>query len=101
MRHLVAALFRLQSRLLALLVLVVTVALGTVALVARASTTAEFQRYVEHNRRDMQSVAQQIAASTGERLLVRSLDGRVIIDSSGELVGQRLTTDAAEHLGVV
>jgi hypothetical protein len=93
--------FKLQSRLLALLVLVVAVALGTVALVARVSTTAEFERYVKDNRQDMQSVAQQIAASTGERLLVTSTVGRVIIDSSGELVGQNLTSEQVNQLGLV
>src|SRR2546421_194113 len=102
MPHLVPALFhRLQSRLLVLLVLVVAVALGTVALVARASTTAEFARYVEDNRQDMQSVAQQIAETTGDRLLITTTQGRVIVDSSGELLGQSLTPDQASGLGLV
>src|SRR5712691_1953046 len=101
MRHLLPALHRLQYRLLALLVVVVAVALGTVALVARASTTSEFARYVEDNRHDMQAVAQQIAATTGDRLLVTGTQGRVILDSSGELVGQNLTPDQAVRLGLV
>jgi signal transduction histidine kinase len=101
MRHLLPALHRLQYRLLALLVVVVAVALGTVALVARASTTSEFARYVEDNRHDMQVVAQQIAASTGDRLLVTGTQGQVILDSSGELVGQNLTPDQAVQLGLV
>jgi signal transduction histidine kinase len=101
MRHLLSALHRLQYRLLALLVVVVAVALGTVALVARASTTSEFARYVEDNRHDMQVVAQQIAASTGDRLLVTGTQGQVILDSSGELVGQNLTPDQAVQLGLV
>jgi signal transduction histidine kinase len=101
MRHLVPALFRLQTRLLALLVLVVAVALGTVAIVARASATAEFERYVEDSRQDMQLVAQKIAATTGDRLLVTSTQGRVILDSSGELVGQTLSAEQARQLGVV
>jgi signal transduction histidine kinase len=100
MRHLLPALHRLQYRLLALLVVVVAVALGTVALVARASTTSEFARYVEDNRHDMQAVAQQIAASTGDRLLVTGTQGRVILDSSGELIGQSLTPDQAVRLGL-
>jgi methyl-accepting chemotaxis protein len=91
----------LQARLLALLLLVVGVALATVALVARASTTNEFMRYVDDNRQDMQFVARQIAASTGERLVVTSTGGRVILDSSGELVGETLTLDRALQLGLM
>jgi signal transduction histidine kinase len=100
MQHRLSVLLRLQSRLLLLLVLAVGVALGTVALVARASTTAEFARYVEDNRQDMQSVAQQIAATTGERLLITTTQGRVIVDSSGELLGQSLTPQEAVRLGL-
>jgi signal transduction histidine kinase len=94
-------LISLQARLLALLVLVVAVALATVAFVARASTTNEFTRYVAENRQDMQFVAQQIAASTGERLVVTSTGGRVILDSSGELFGETLTPDRALQLGLM
>jgi signal transduction histidine kinase len=91
----------LQARLLALLVLVVGVALATVAVVARASTTNEFTRYVDENRQEMQFVAQQVAASTGERLIVTSAGGRVILDSSGELLGETLTPDRTTQLGLV
>src|SRR5258708_9988425 len=49
----------------------------------------------------MQAVAQQIAATTGDRLLVTGTQGRVILDSSGELVGQNLTPDQAVRLGLV
>jgi signal transduction histidine kinase len=101
MRRLAPALFRLQSRLLAVLVLVVAVALGTVALVARASTTAEFARYVDTNRQDLQSIAQQVSASTGDRLLVTTNQGRVIVDSSGDLVGQDISPEQAHALGLL
>jgi signal transduction histidine kinase len=94
-------LVRLQSRLLALLVLVVGVALGTVAVVARASTTAEFERYVQDNRQDMQVITQKIAATTGDRFVVTTTGGRVIVDSAGELFGQSLTPDQATDLGIV
>src|SRR5215470_840304 len=90
----------LQARLLGLLVLVVAVALATVAVVASASTTNEFTRYVDENRQDMQFVAQQIAATTGDRLVVTSTQGRVILDSSGELVGETLSPDRATELGL-
>ncbi len=89
----------LQVRLLAVLVLAVGIALGTVAVVARASTTAEFTRYVEGNRVEMQAVAREIAASVGDRLLVTNQQGRVIIDSSEELVGRTLTPDQVQKLG--
>src|ERR671930_204276 len=91
----------LQVRLLLVLVVVVAVALGTVAVVARASTTAEFTRYVESSRVEMQAVAREIAASTGERLVVTSAQGRVILDSSGELVGEPMTPDLLRKLGEV
>jgi signal transduction histidine kinase len=97
----VALLHSLQFRLLAVLVLTVAVALTTVAYVARASTTAEFESYVEKNRQEMQDVARQIAASTGDRLVVTNTSGRVIIDSSGELVGQVVGPDKAAVLGML
>src|SRR5262249_51338055 len=104
MRPLVPAVFRLQTRLqtrlLALLVVAVAVALGTVAIVARASATMEFERYLQDSRQDMQIVARKTAASTGDRLLVPGTQGKVLIDSSGELVGQTLTSEQASQLGV-
>src|SRR5262245_37207976 len=91
----------LQVRILALIVAVVAVALGTVAVVARASTTNEFTRYVDQSRQEMQVVAREVAATTGERLVVTTTQGRVIMDSSGELVGSTLSTDEARQLGLV
>jgi signal transduction histidine kinase len=92
-------LFRsLQVRLLVVLVLAVGIALGTVAVVARASTAAEFTRYVESSQLEMQAVAREIAASTGDRLVVTSAQGRVILDSSGELVGQAATPELLKKL---
>jgi signal transduction histidine kinase len=107
MRHLVRPLVArslrpfassLQLRLLATLVLAVAAALGTVAVVADLSTALEFERYVERNRADMQSVAEQIAARTGDRLLVANTQGQVILDSSGELLGQTVSPERAEAL---
>jgi signal transduction histidine kinase len=88
----------LQVRLLGVLVLTVVIALATVALVARASTTTEFERYVQANQLQMQDVANQIAASTGDRLVVTSAQGRVILDSSGELAGRMVTPDVVAQL---
>ncbi len=87
-----------QLRLLAVLVLAVTAALGTVAVFARAGTTTEFTRYVTDTRVEMQAVSHEIAASVGDRLLVTSPQGRVILDSSGELVGRMLTTEELQQL---
>src|SRR5712692_1188268 len=84
----------LELRLPACLVLGVAVALGTVAVVAHWSTLLEFERYVTHNRAQMEEVAQQIAASTGNRLVVADPKGRVILDSSGELLGQTVRVPA-------
>ena len=78
----------LQFRLLTVLVIAVVAALGTAALVARASTAAEFVRYVADNRQEMHAVAEQIAATTGDRLLVTNPQGRVILDSSDQLFGE-------------
>ena len=89
----------LQLRLLLVLVVAVAIALGTVAVVARASTTAEFTRYVEGSRVEMQAVAREIAATVGDRLLVTNQQGRVIIDSSEELLGRTLTPDQVQKLG--
>jgi signal transduction histidine kinase len=89
----------LQVRLLGVLAVTVVVALATVALVARASTTTEFERYVAGNRQEMQDIAKQIAASTGDRLLVTSAQGRVLVDSSGELAGRVVSAEQLERLG--
>jgi signal transduction histidine kinase len=91
----------LQVRMLALIVVVVAVALGTVAVVARASTSDEFSRYVDQSRQEMQVVAREVAATTGERLVVTTTQGRVIMDSSGELVGSTLSAEEARLLGLV
>jgi signal transduction histidine kinase len=82
------------------MVLVVAVALATVALGARASTTNEFTRYVDASRQDMQYVVQEVAASTGERMVVTDTQGVVVLDSSNELLGQTLTPDKAMALGM-
>jgi len=101
MRRLLPLLHSLQFRLLTVLVVAVVAALGTVALVARATTAAEFVRYVEDNREEMQAVAHQIAASTGERLLVTNTQGRVILDSSDQLFGEQVGPERVKELGVV
>lgn len=80
----------LQVRFLASLILSVAAALATVAIMARWSTTAQFEQYVQHNRDDMQQVAAQLAVDMGNRVVAARADGSVFLDSSRELVGQTL-----------
>jgi len=100
MQRLAQPLSSLHARVLALMVLLVGLALATVAVAARASTTTEFTRYVDANRQDMQYVAQQVAATTGERMVVTDMKGIVMLDSANELVGETLTPDKAVALGM-
>ena len=53
----------LQVRFLASLILSVAAALATVAIMARWSTTMQFEQYVQRNRDDMQQVATQLAVA--------------------------------------
>src|SRR5690349_13582002 len=99
MQRLAQPLRSLHARVLASMVLVVGVALATVAIAARASTTSEFTRYVDQSRQDMQYVAQQVAANTGERLVVTNTQGMVVLDSSGELVGETLSPEQVAAMG--
>jgi signal transduction histidine kinase len=80
----------LQVRFLASLILSVAAALATVAIMARWSTTTQFEQYVQHNRDDLQQVAAQIAVDTGNRVVAARADGSVFLDSSRELIGQTL-----------
>jgi hypothetical protein len=80
----------LQVRFLASLILSVAAALATVAIMARWSTTTQFEQYVQHNRDDMQQVAAQFAVDTGNRVVAARADGRVFLDSSSELIGQTI-----------
>ncbi len=80
----------LQVRFLASLILSVAAALATVAIMARWSTTSQFEQYVQHNRDDMQQVAAQLAVDTGNRVVAARADGSVFLDSSKELLGQTL-----------
>jgi two-component system sensor histidine kinase BaeS len=80
----------LQVRLLVSLVLSVGAALATVAIMARWSTTAQFEQYVKQNQAEMQQVAKTLALDTGNRVVVANADGRVFLDSSNELLGTKL-----------
>ena len=104
----------LRIRLLLTLIVVVFVAVGTVAALASRVTVSELQRYVDldlqRNRHvidalleyyaqhqaggDPGSIALQMRDIVGERVLLTDDLGTVTGDSDGELVGQNLGCDA-------
>src|SRR5919202_3407382 len=99
--HSPSVLHSFRFRLLAALALAVVAAVATVAVTARHAITAEFQRYVERNREEMQQVAERVAADTGQRVVLANPDGRVIVDSSRELIGQVISAEELrERFGV-
>jgi len=104
----------LRFRLLLMMIIVMMVAVGTVALFASRATTSEFRRYVEHggmlrHRRfeavlamhydqsrswdGVQPVMEQMGEITGERIVLADGEGQVIADSSRKLVGQAVGRD--------
>jgi methyl-accepting chemotaxis protein len=105
----------LRFRLLLTFMIVIGVALGTLAFVSSRATSDRFERYVHENverdqriyaeistlyRRhpsaaEMQRAIQQIGATYGERIILADDTGQIIADSAGELVGQMLD---AQHL---
>jgi signal transduction histidine kinase len=104
----------LRVRLLLTLIVVVFVAVGTVALLASRVTASELQRYVDldlqRNQRvidtlaqfyrrergggDAQALARQMQQSFDERVILTDGAGRIQADSQNELVGQLLDCGA-------
>ena len=100
----------LRFRLLMTLVVVVVVAVGTVAVFTSRSTTSQFQRYVARDierdqrvleavlqsyqegedRQNVQALVKKMARAAGDRIVVVDNTGRVIADSADQLVGQTL-----------
>jgi signal transduction histidine kinase len=106
----------LRFRLLLVMIIVMMVAVGTVALFASRTTTAEFQRYMEHggmlrHRRfevmlamyynqnrswaGVQPLVEQMGQISGERIILTDGKNRVVADSSRKLVGQAVGQDWA------
>ena len=103
----------LRFRLLLTLIGVVLVAVGSVALFASRITSQELKRYVEldfeRNQHlissvmsyysehtgsdDPQALAQQLAQTADERIILTDGSGKVQADSAGQLVGQSLSCD--------
>jgi signal transduction histidine kinase len=110
-------LYSLRVRLLLTLIVVVFVAVGTVALLASRVSASELQRYVnldlQRNQRvidtlvrayrqgpgDPTTMAQQLGQSFDERVLLVDGAGVVQADSQGELVGQSF--DCAATLAAI
>ncbi|MHB0878493.1 MAG: sensor histidine kinase [Anaerolineae bacterium] len=101
----------LRWRLLLSTVLVVLIAIGVTALVARYRTTGEFQRYVEHRgsadfsrvaaflaryyevNRSWDGVQQEtvkMGQISGQRLVLANADNVVVADSDETLVGRKV-----------
>jgi signal transduction histidine kinase len=112
----------LRFRLFLTLVVVVLVALGTVALVAGRTTRSEFQRYVHYGgmaRRmrfeaalamyynqaggwdGVQGVVEQMAQISGERIVLADGVGRVVADSGRKLLGEPASRDWARPISLL
>jgi len=112
----------LRFRLFLALIIVVMVAVGTVALLASRTATGEFQRYLEHGGMlshqrfetvlavyydqsrswdGVQPLVEQMGQTTGERIILADGTGRVIADSGGALVGQAVSRDWASPAALI
>ena len=114
----------LRFRLLSITIIVLVVAVGTVAFFASQSTSSQFRRslqgildYPSLNTETKIGVINKLIASRGgertiweelqlllegmerssqARYVIAGLDGRVISDSSGEFIGDRINTDLSK-----
>lgn len=114
----------LRFRLLAITVIVLVVAVGTVAFFASQSTSTEFRRSLQgildypslNTDSKINAINKLIATRGGERTIweelqvllegmerssraryvVADLDGRVIADSTGNLIGDQINTDLSK-----
>jgi len=114
----------LRFRLLAITVIVLVVAVGTVAFFASQSTSTEFRRSLQgildypslNTDSKINAISKLIATRGGERTIweelqvllegmerssraryvVADLDGRVIADSTGDLIGDQINTDLSK-----
>ncbi len=108
----------LRVRLLATMLIVLLVALGTMAVLASRATTSEFERsvggilrysdphidsktiniqkYVTQYRGEegfwtgLQELLEGMQNASRQRYVIADLDGKVYVDSTGKLIGQRL-----------
>jgi len=112
----------LRFRLLLMMIIVIMIAVGTVALFASRTTTTEFQRYVErggmlrHRRFEavlamyytqsqswdgVQPLVEQMGQIAGERILLADREGRIVADSGRKLLGQAVSRDWARPAALI
>ena len=110
----------LRFRLLSITIIVLVVAVGTVAFFASQSTSSEFRRSLQGildypnlnietkintiNKllasrggertiwQDLQAVLEGMERTSNARYVIAELDGRVIADSTGDLIGEQINT---------
>lgn len=106
----------LRFRLLLMMIIVMLVAVGTVALFASRAATSEFQRYVEHGGMlrhqrfeavlamyydqsrgwdGVQPLVEQMGQISGERIILADGEGQIVADSGRKLMGQAVGRDWA------
>lgn len=107
----------LRVRLFLVLIIVVMVAVGTVALLASQATIREFHRYIEHDGMllhersegmlamhfdrsqgwdGVQSLVAQMGQMSGDRVVLADAQGQIVADSGRVLVGQVVGYDWAD-----
>lgn len=114
----------LRFKLLVLTIVVLVVAVGTVAFFASQSTSSQFRRSLEvildypslnlESRistinkllstkggerdiwADLQVTLEGMARTSKARFVIADLDGRVILDSKGEIIGDQINTDLSK-----
>ena len=114
----------LRFRLLSIMIIVLVVAVGTVAFFASQSTSSQFRRSLQGildypslnietkigviNKlittrggertiwEELQLLLEGMERSSQARYVIAGLDGRVIADSSGEFIGDRINTDLSK-----
>lgn len=118
----------LRLRLLSITIIVLVVAVGTVAFFASQSTSSEFRRSLQGildypslsietkigviNKliatrggertiwEELQVLLEGMERSSRARYVIADLDGRVIADSMGELIGDQINTDLSKPFAV-
>src|SRR5687768_16384034 len=101
----------LRFRLLLMMVIVLSLAVGVVAVLAREATTRQFYRYVQYDNasrlerfssmlatyynqqlgwQDVEPLVRQLAEISGARVALVDNNGNVIAASSSDLVGENL-----------
>jgi signal transduction histidine kinase len=112
----------LRFRLLMVTLLVVLVTLGVMGIVSSQQTAGEFRNYVEHGDRlrqrglalaltraysqtqswqNIQPVIEDSSQASGDRVVVADLQGKIVGDSSKELIGKTVGPHWASPAGFI